>query len=90
MQNVEGVVCDPARTALRATYPTSCRQERRLILRTCRRPGRAGASRDGWSGVRTGSPIGREGEPTDDIGMIGCLAKRAKIRLGLLLGPFVL
>ena len=53
-------------------------------------PDGAGASRDGWSGVRTGSPIGREGEPTDDVGMIGCLAKWAKIRLGLLVGPFVL
>ena len=53
-------------------------------------PDGAGASRDGWSGVRTGPPIGREGEPIDDVGMIGCRAKRAKIRLGPPSGPFVL
>jgi hypothetical protein len=40
--------------------------------------------------VRTGSPIGREGEPIDDVRMIGYGAKRAKTRLGLLVGPFVL
>jgi hypothetical protein len=64
MQNVEGVVCDPARTALRATYPTSCRQEQRLILRTCRRPGR-GRGVAGWV-VRCADRVAdREGRGTD-------------------------
>ena len=53
-------------------------------------PARAGASRDGWSGVRTGSATGREGEPIDDAIMIGGRAQVAKDRSCRAPGPFVL
>jgi hypothetical protein len=50
-------------------------------------PDGAGASRDGWSGVRTLSAIGREGEPIVDVGMIGCGARWAKDPFGPSRGP---
>ncbi len=53
-------------------------------------PGGAGASRDGWSGVRTGSATGREGEPIDDGALSAVLAIGAQTRSDPSLGPFVL
>jgi hypothetical protein len=53
-------------------------------------PGGAGASRDGWSGVRTGSATGREGEPIDDGSMIVPGASQEQGRSDPRLGPFVL
>jgi hypothetical protein len=93
----------PPRTWSDTTYPLSlsncldnpnpqrgCEVWKRGGLERADAPDGAGASRDGWSGVRTESTIGREGEPIDDVGMMDAGAKWAKCRSGLPLGPFVL
>jgi len=53
-------------------------------------PGGAGASRDGWSGVRTGSAIGREGEPITNVIIIAPCDEWSKCRSDLRPGPLVL
>jgi hypothetical protein len=59
-------------------------------MRRADAPDEAGASRDGWSGARTGSATGREGEPITDITIIGGRATEAKFLSSLCPGPFVL
>jgi hypothetical protein len=87
------VYCDPAHVPAWATYPLSqftAHGIGEVFAGNADAPGGAGASRDGWSGVRTGSATGREGEPIDDGLIIGVRARRAQTRLDPRLGPFVL
>lgn len=58
------VFCGPDHAVRFMTYPKSSPEPGNA--RYADAPGGAGASRDGWSGLRTGSATGREGEPIDD------------------------